>query len=94
MNIAKLQSRLRNIDAKLPPEYLYLNTMLMSVARVGSKSLVSEIKEGSLSNLNDETVNSLCRIIVVSEKVFKISAVTFISLLLAGFALLAWVMSR
>lgn len=94
VNIVKLQSRLRKVDANLPPEFLYLNTMIMSATRVGRKSLVSEIKKGSLFSLKDEKVNSLCHSIVVSEKVFKISAVTFVSLLLVGIALLVWVMSR
>ncbi|BFM05053.1 hypothetical protein GCM10025791_23160 [Halioxenophilus aromaticivorans] len=91
VNIAKLQARLREVGANLPPEYLYLNTMLISAARVGSKSLVSEIKVGSLSSLKDERVNFLCHNIIVSEKAFKISAITFISLLLVGFSLIAWV---
>ena len=93
VNIAKLQSRLRKIGAKLPPEYLYLNTMLMSAARVGSKSLISEIKEGGLLSLKDKEVNSLCNTIVASEKVFKISAVVFVGFLLVGFCLLFWVVS-
>lgn len=94
VNIMKLQAHLRSVDSDLPPEYLYLNTMLMSAAKVGGKSLVSEIKDGGLSGLSDKKVDSLCRGVIASEKVFKISAVAFICLLLAGFSLLAWVMSK
>ena len=91
VNIAKLQARLRKINANLPVECLYLNTLLLSAIRVGSKNLITEIKAGSLSSLGDDSVNSLCRNVVVSENIFKISVFTFIGLLLISFALFMWV---
>ncbi len=83
INIVKLQSRLHKLKTDLPTEYLYLNSMLLSAARVNGKNLIKEIKSGSLSSLEDEEVNMLCNTIISSETLFKFSAIVFISLLIS-----------
>ena len=71
ISLTLLQVRLKKIKAKLPPEYLYLNSFQLGFGKDRKFDIIAEINDGILDDLGDSETSNISQVVIASERIAK-----------------------